>query len=1011
MLNNTSWESTMEPLGHFRYDTTFDVTNHNDSHTLTALRVGEGKKVLDVGCSVAVIAPFLRSRKCTVIGIDNDREALEIAAERCDQVYQVDLNEIDPVLPELPQDFDVIICNDVLEHLLDPSYVLSALRSRLKENGFLLASIPNIAHGSIRLSLWKGNWTYRTKGLLDNTHLRFFTRESIAEVFSLSGWFVAEWSYTTAPYTIDLDLPLEAFPENLVRELDQDPSSKIYQYVVKAYKREALAVADLFDNERKKWNQERVRMTLEMSRLSNEVIEKGQRVQALSAEVENLDRSVDDLALKLTSLSAEHTTLVRYQREWERERQRKNELTRLTSSLHHRLSAVEMHNQALISDTTKLRQERDRLQQESDRYRYFYESLRFSRVGKLAHRLGTIRTVTRTGWRLWGSGPHFRAMFVKASKVLATEGPVQLARYGVKKLSHPELRYDDVTTPLNAEEDIEGYQVWLAQHGLTRETRETMSSDMQTWNSQPLISILMPVYNVKHAWLSKAIDSVRKQIYPFWELCIVDDASTYSTTKQYLKTLEAEADPRIHLRFASENKGISAATNQALAMATGEFVALMDHDDELAEHALYRVAQQLHLTPNIDIVYSDEDKIDENGRRFSPFFKPDWSPTLLLGMNYVSHLGVYRKALAESAGGFQTRMDGAQDYDFLLRCVENTDRIVHIPDVLYHWRTLTTSTAASMDAKPYVINAGLHAVSEHLQRLHIMAQAESGSIPARFRIAWQLTDWPSVSVIIPTKDRLDLLTTCLKGLQKTSYPQPLEIIIVDNGSTNAETQAFLKQCPYHVVSAPGSFNFSALVNQGVNEAQGELILILNNDIEFPEPSWLRTMVGHLQMPGVGIVGPKLVYPDGRVQHGGIILGLGGIAGHAFRLSPSEAYGYFGLQQVAHEVSAVTGACLLTYRTVFDQVGGFREDFPVNFNDVAFCLDTRSFGHRVVYCPDSTLIHHESASRAPHVEPWEETRFRQAYKIYDPYYSPRLSLLPSHTFGFPRPEEERFSELL
>lgn len=1008
----------MDTQGFLRYDALFDVNNANDSHTITALKVGSGKKVLDVGCSVAVIAPYLRSQNCTVIGIDADVNALKVAQERCDHVYQMDLNDPEQLL-RLPTDFDVILCNDVLEHIVEPDRLLRALLTRLNDDGFIIASLPNVAHGSVRLALWRGQWTYRRTGILDSTHLHFYTKSSIQELFARSGWFVAQWDCTTAPYETDLDVPLSAFPSHLLKDLDADPSAQAYQYVVKAYKRESLAVGDLLESERLEWHLERTRLedivasgSARIAKLEAELVNNETNSRGLLNEITELKAVIDVLGnekerVEKQALTERSEIDKKYRSEVEMLKSRNNELTRLIATLHHQLGILRNENSTVQSDTTDIRQERDLLYQTAEQYRYLYESLRFSRAGRVAHGIGSIKSKLMVVRKIWGSPRQFFAMFSKASRVLVTEGPVQLARYGSKKLRHPELRYNESVTVLNAEEDSEGYQAWIALHRIGKDMRAKMVKDILLWAWTPTISILMPVYNVNPKWLERAVESVRQQVYPYWELCIVDDASSSALTTQHLAALQEQGDPRIKIAVRDVNGGISAATNDALAMSNGEFVALMDNDDELAEQALYRIVEALQNAPDADILYSDEDKIDEQGKRFAPFFKPDWSPTLLLGMNYVSHLGVYRRDLAESVGGFRSEYDGAQDYDFLFRCSEKANRIVHIPDVLYHWRALPTSTASVFKAKPYALNAGLNAVADHVQRLGLNAALVASPIPARNKLRWNDKNLPLLSVVIPTKDQLELLKKCLDGLIRTEYSGGLEIIVVDNGSSDPRTIEFLKDCPFKVIPCPGPFNFSSLINQGVMAATGDAVLILNNDIEILNPDWLGNMVGHLQIPGVGVVGPKLLYPDGRVQHGGIVVGLGGIAGHAFWLNPGDSPGYFGLQQIAHEVSAVTGACLLTRREIYEQVGGFREDLPVNFNDVAFCLEVRSKGHRVVYCPDATLIHHESASRASRVEPWEEERFRESYQISDPFYSPHLSLLPAHVYGLPLPNEAQF----
>ncbi len=968
-------------MSDLHYDYIFEPDRSNESHSLTASRVPPGSKVLDLGCSVAALALYLRSQGCFVMGVDNDASALQIAEQRCDRVAQIDLNDL-TALHSLDRDFDVILCNDVLEHLLDPRAVLDALRAHIRDDGFVVASIPNVTHGSVRLNLWNGHWNYHDKGILDRTHLKFFDREGISNLFTSAGWFVGEWDKTTAPYDIDLEVPLDSVPAEMMDKLNADPDAQTYQFIVKAYRREALAVADTFEMERDTWSKAR-------SDYEEKITALAQRVEAEASHARNLEQQVEHLTLERSKLRTQAISS-----------------SSLVTHLQMQLTIASSMQQMLASQLEDARQEsaslvrsKEAADQETQRYRYYYEALRFSRSGRLAHKLGSIKTAFHTARRLWGTRRQFADMARKASHVLVTEGPVQAVEYGVKKLKEPHLRYDEQTRRLNAEEDVEGYQAWIVAHEPTAKDLALYAEQVLTWTYRPLISIVMPVFNVEAQWLRRAVESVRSQVYPQWELCMVDDHSTSESTVQYLKSLENFGDPRIRVRHRDSNGGISAATNDALAAADGEFIALMDHDDELAPHALFRVVDLLQNNPTLDLIYSDEDKIDVENRRSAPFFKPDWSPTLLLGMNYISHLGVYRASVARAIGGFRSEFDGAQDYDFLWRFVESTNNIEHVPDVLYHWRAVRQSTASSMDAKPYVIDRGREAVQQHLNRCHVAAEVVPGQIPARFRVHWRTSDLPRLTVIIPTKDHQPLLEKCIKGLETTDYPN-LDVIIVDNGSTSPQALEYLESTPHQVIRAPGPFNFSHLINVGVNRSQGDLVLLLNNDIEVMDPLWLKELSRELLAPGVGIVGPKLVYPDGRVQHGGIILGLGGIAGHAFHMNSSDAYGYFGLQQVTHEVSAVTGACLLTTRHLFDTVGGFREELPVNFNDVAFCLDVQRQGHRVLYDASVTLIHRESASRPPRVEQWEEDIFRRLYRhAVDPYYSIHFSRDGANAYGF------------
>jgi GT2 family glycosyltransferase len=443
----------------------------------------------------------------------------------------------------------------------------------------------------------------------------------------------------------------------------------------------------------------------------------------------------------------------------------------------------------------------------------------------------------------------------------------------------------------------------------------------------------------------------------------------------------AAGDRRIKVVRRDENGHISEATNSALALASGEFVALMDHDDVLPEHALYEIAVEINAHPEADLIYSDEDKIDGHGRRFEPYFKTDWNPELLLSHNMVSHLGVYRRSIVEKIGGMRVGFEGSQDYDLVLRASEETtpDRIRHIPAVLYHWRQKTAGGSFSESAMERCAEAARRAVAEHLHRTGVVgATVETQpNAPAWVYVRRALPDpAPLVSVIVPTRDRAELLERCVEGLlHRTDYPA-LEVLIVDNGSVQARTLelfARLQADPrVRVLHKPGPFNYSALNNQAAKEAKGDILLLLNNDIEVIGDWWLREMVCQAVRPEIGAVGARLLYGDGRVQHGGVILGVGGrpgVAGHLYHGAASGDTGYFGHLRLARHVSAVTAACLALRRSVFEEVGGLdAENLAVAFNDVDLCLKIRDRGYGVIWTPLAELYHLESASRGADTRP-------------------------------------------
>ncbi|HZP67917.1 MAG TPA: glycosyltransferase [Rudaea sp.] len=521
------------------------------------------------------------------------------------------------------------------------------------------------------------------------------------------------------------------------------------------------------------------------------------------------------------------------------------------------------------------------------------------------------------------------------------------------------------------------------------------------------ISIVMPVYNVERRWLLAAVESVRRQFYPHWELCIADDASSSKETLTALAEIAKFGDPRIKLTRLPKNLGIAGASNAALALATGEFVGLLDNDDELTRDALLEAASTI-AAENADVLYSDEDKLDADGQHVEPHFKPDFNGDYFFSINYVCHFAVLRRSLIERIGGFRTGFDGAQDYDLLLRATEAGERVAHIPKVLYHWRKTASSTATASQAKPKSWAAGERALAESVARRGIDADVVAGPYPNTYRVRRRIKGSPLVSMLVPFRDKPELLATCVRSiLAKTEYTN-FEILGIDNGSTEAPTHELMreleKQDPrVRFVRHDVPFNYSAINNFAARQARGEHLLLLNNDTEAIAPEWLRAMLEHSQRPEVGVVGAKLLYPDRRIQHAGVIVGIGGVAGHAHLMELADGPGYFARAQLAQDLSAVTFACAMTRRTVFEELGGLNEtELAIAFNDIDYCLRAREAGYLVVYTPFAELYHHESRTRGYEDNPEKQARFfreisymQQRHRAVldrgDPYYNPNLRL--------------------
>ena len=516
---------------------------------------------------------------------------------------------------------------------------------------------------------------------------------------------------------------------------------------------------------------------------------------------------------------------------------------------------------------------------------------------------------------------------------------------------------------------------------------------------RPLITIVTPVHNTPAPALRACLESVRRQAYENWQHCIADDASTSDETRAILK--EYSDDARVTVVRLDRNVNISAASNAALQVARGDFVAFLDHDDELASEALAEVVRYLIAHPDVDIIYSDEDKLDELGQRCDPHFKPDWSPDLFRSYMYSCHLMVVRRSLVEAIGGFRVGFEGAQDYDLLLRLMERTQRIGHIPQILYHWRKSPSSTAASETNKPWAVDAGARALQDHAVRIGSEATVLSGPSPGMYRFRRAIRNKPLVSVVIPTtgwpeSNNGGPLARCLRSLAATEWPNLEVVVATDTSRISAPIREALRPLRHKIFECPRQtpFNFARKINLAVRQTSGEHIVLFNDDLEVVTPEWLTAMLEYSQEPEVGAVGAKLLYPDGRLQHIGILVGVCGIAAHAFYRYPRNSPGYVGVAVVGRNCSAVSAACLMMRRPVFEQIGGMDEELPVDFNDVDLCLRLRAAGYRIVFTPYAELIHHESSTLGRRLQSAKEfARMRERWGDQldaDPYYNSNLS---------------------
>jgi GT2 family glycosyltransferase len=580
-----------------------------------------------------------------------------------------------------------------------------------------------------------------------------------------------------------------------------------------------------------------------------------------------------------------------------------------------------------------------------------------------------------------------RAVNIPRATPADRPGRVERTRGG----SHPPLRPPGTVPPPPLEAPApEGqaarYQLWTRRYGPTPSVLRTIKADAERIPDPPRFSVIMPVYNTDPQLLTAAWESVRSQVYPHWELCLANDGSDRPETVAILDSLAA--DIRVKRVDLPGQSGISGATNAALALATGDYVAFLDHDDLLKPHALAQMARWIGADPSLDVVYSDEDIIDQVGELRDPHLKPDWSPDQLLSQNYVCHLTVARRSLVEAVGGLRSQFDGSQDYDLILRLTEMTDRIGHIPEPLYSWRATPGSFADDEAAKPYAIPAGQRALCDAMQRRGCDAEVEVVASSGRYRVRYRLPGQPKVTIIVPTKDRSDLLRRCIDSVVERSTYTNYDIVIVDNHSTDADTLGYMAASPWRVIRYPHVFNYARMVNMAARLVECDALLFLNNDTEVITPDWIEALLEHAMRPEVGIVGPRLYFGDGSVQHEGIMVGTWGDWA-----TNIDHCGYFFRGEIVRNTSAVTGACCMIRPSVYWRVGGADERLRVAYNDVDLCLRLRQAGYRVIYTPFAELYHHEGSTRRNYQHQQDGPLFGRRWnprQILDPYYSPVFS---------------------
>ncbi len=622
-------------------------------------------------------------------------------------------------------------------------------------------------------------------------------------------------------------------------------------------------------------------------------------------------------------------------------------------------------------------------------------SCQFDLGGCTIRRIGKVEAAGRMLAETLRNSPGRRSKL----RLLASAG-LDLVTGGVRALGD-NIRGGYLRLAVHRETD---YDAWVALYG---ELAGPLPGELDSWPERPLFSIIVPTYNTPARWLRRCIESACAQSYGDWELCISDDASSKDSVRTVIKHYQAR-DSRIKAVFRKENGHISASSNDALSLASGKYVVLLDHDDELHPHALYKMARAFKENPRWRLAYSDEDKIDEKGRRYDPYFKPDWNYDLFLSHNCISHLGVYERALVSEVGGFRVGYEGSQDWDLALRCIERLDgdQIGHVAHVLYHWRAIPGSTALAPGEKNYAHVAAIKSIQSHLDRIGRDGEVlELLGFAGNYRVRNRLpSPAPRVSLIIPTRDHADLLATAVNSiLEKTEYPN-YQIVIVDNQSQEQATFDLLDELHadprVRVIKYDKPFNYSAINNFAVAQVDADIVGLLNNDVEVISPGWLEEMASHAIRPDIGAVGAMLYYPNSTIQHAGVILGFNGVGVHAYADRPRGWLGMMLRGQLLQNYSAVTAACLLIKRDIYLEVGGLDEKLVVAYNDVDFCLRVRAKGYRNLWTPYAELFHHESATRGSDMDSEKRERFDREVALFmerwgdfikhDPAYNPNLA---------------------
>ncbi|WP_459479431.1 glycosyltransferase [Clostridium saccharoperbutylacetonicum] len=1055
-----------------KYDLGLDLDSKNSASIIINM-IKPKSKVLEFGSANGRMTRYLSEKiGCQVDIVEIDYEAgLDASKYSNKSLIGEELGDIEKYkwLDELKDEqYDFIIFADVLEHLHCPNEALKVCNRILKEDGSILLSVPNIAHNSVLIDLINDEFKYNQTGLLDNTHITFFTYKSFIRMIYECGYQpVKEEAAYCKVGANEIDNNYNFISKEFAKELRMREKGNIYQYVFEIKKIDFIATKSpikavnldinseyefmcyIKEKNSTEYSESKVirkfinpthniiqldfdgfddikalridpidtNCIIDIKRIYTIIDEEERNIDILNTNGINIIDSIymfstndPQIYLNLEDINMKHLYYECVFIDFDSDSIDKytSILEKLITKQNMILVEKEIEEKEIVEkEKEKGEKEKKKVEKEKEIVEKEKEVVEKEKVKIEEYLANTLEHVNK---------------LEKICKDLTLKGRIKriLKKIGIKKNSSLYLVIKNPSLIVKAiliirksgikglKDKIEGKKFTSSANSdyLNQQIEiekqlsvEKVQNQIEKLENKPMFSIIMPVYNVGKQWIEKAIESINNQTYPYWELCIVDDCSTNPETIDYIECIKNE---KIKVKRLQENSGISNATNNAKQMAIGEYLILMDNDDEMRKEALYQVAEAIN-NHNPDVLYSDEDKISLNGERKFPFMKPDWSRDLLYSQMYICHLLVIKKEIFDKVGGFRDKFNGAQDYDLMLRISELTDNIYHIPRVLYSWREIPSSTAMNPNSKPYAHVAGLEALDEHLKRKYgSEAYSQETDIlfvyDARFNLKQEEV---MVSIIIPTKDKLELLKPCIESiLEKTKYAN-YEILILNNNSSEDQTYEWFRKVEkdysnIRVIDAFYEFNWSKLNNHGINEANGDVYVFLNNDTTIISPDWLERLSENAMREDVGTVGALLLYEDGTIQHAGVVLGMGGWADHVFKgMHPVHFGSPYVSPVINRNVLACTGACLAISKNTIDKIGAFDENFIICGSDVEISLRARKHGLNNLYNARVKLYHLESKSRDSYIPEIDFEMSKIHYQEYldngDPYYNSQLDL--------------------